>query len=441
MWSGEFRYQPFLRWMRHCARKGVSLMPARQSAGAAFLWCLRHGARWWCRGGGECGRGAAPTSVATVAEHVCRRLNTPPLPPAMLNPQVPQGVETLVLRLLAKSPDARPASADEVVTALGALAAAPLTTAAVPGAPSAPPRPLNAALRSPFVAREKELAQLKERLEDAIAGRGFLMMVVGEPGIGKTRLSEELSVYARMRGAQVLLGQCYESDGAPPYIPFVEALRQYVNIRPPEALREEMGDGASDLAKLVSEIRTRVPNLPPAAPQEPEAERYRLLEAVSSFLVNSSKTTPLLLILDDIHWADKPSLVLLRAPGRRGRSPRLRLGGGSALLRDGAGIDGGSRVATTRSGRSSWNGSVTSSTPPAARKSVVSRFSNARLLSTSAWAAAPGSRRCTRDSAAAWSASSGTWTSRRVLRISKLPRRFSSKTHPTAPALPMCTSR
>ena len=257
-------------------------------------------------------------TVSVISQH----LNTPPLPPSMLNPQVPQGVETLVLRLLAKSPDARPASADEVVTALAALAAAPLSVAAVSGAP-APPRPLNAALRTPFVAREKELTQLKERLEDAIAGRGFLMMVVGEPGIGKTRLSEELSVYARMRGAQVLLGQCYESDGAPPYIPFVEALRQYVNIRPAEALREEMGDGASDLAKLVSEIRTRVPNLPPAAQQEPEAERYRLLEAVTSFLVNSSKSTPLVVVLDDIHWADKPSLVLLQHLARRLPASRM----------------------------------------------------------------------------------------------------------------------
>jgi len=259
-------------------------------------------------------------TVSVISQH----LNTPPLPPSMLNPQVPQGVETLVLRLLAKSPDERPASADEVISTLEALAATPLTAAeAAPGAQLAAPRPRTGALRSPFVAREKELAQLKERLEDAIAGRGFLMMIVGEPGIGKTRLSEELSVYARLRGAQVLLGQCYESEGAPPYIPFVEALRQYVTTRAAEALREEMGDAASDLAKLVSEIRARVPNLPPAAHQEPEAERYRLLEAVTSFLVNASKATPLLLVLDDIHWADKPSLVLLQHLARRLPASRM----------------------------------------------------------------------------------------------------------------------
>jgi class 3 adenylate cyclase/tetratricopeptide (TPR) repeat protein len=259
-------------------------------------------------------------TVSVISQH----LNTPPLPPTMLNPQVPQGVETLVLRLLAKSPEERPASAEEVVSVVVALAAAPTPAdAAKPGAQITPPRPATGALRTPFVARQKELAQLKERLEDAIAGRGFLMMIVGEPGIGKTRLSEELSVHARLRGAQVLVGQCYESEGAPPYIPFVEALRQYVNTRAPEALRQEMGDGASDLAKLVSEIRTRVPDLPPSVRQEPEAERYRLLEAVTAFLVNASKTLPIVLVLDDIHWSDKPSLVLLQHLARRLPASRM----------------------------------------------------------------------------------------------------------------------
>ena len=171
--------------------------------------------------------------------------------------------------------------------------------------------------RGPFVGREKEMAQLKERFEDSLSGHGSVVMMVGEPGIGKTRLAEELSVYARVRGAQALTGQCYESEGAPPYIPFVEAIRQYVNNRPPEALREEMGEGASDLAKLVSEVRTRVPDIPVTREQEPEAERYRLLEAVTSFMVSASKANPLLLILDDLHWADKPSLLLLEHLARR----------------------------------------------------------------------------------------------------------------------------
>ncbi|MFQ5665546.1 MAG: protein kinase [Candidatus Binatia bacterium] len=252
-------------------------------------------------------------TVSVISQH----LNTPPLPPALLNPQVPQALDTLVLRLLAKSPEDRPGSADEVTAMLASIAAAPLPSAPVTLAETVRARARTTAVRNPFVGREKELSQLKDRMEDAIAGHGLLMMLVGEPGIGKTRLSEELAVHARLRGAQVLLGQCYESEGAPPYVPFMEALRQYVSSRSNDDLRREIGDAGSDLAKLVSEIRARIPDLPPSAAREPEAERYRLLEAVSSFLVNASQPTAMLLILDDLHWADKPTLLLLQHLARR----------------------------------------------------------------------------------------------------------------------------
>ncbi|HEU4758995.1 MAG TPA: AAA family ATPase, partial [Dehalococcoidia bacterium] len=259
-------------------------------------------------------------TLGIISQHV----NAPPLAPSWHKPDVPPALDALILRLLRKSPDERPASAADVITALASIASAPAAEAPAAPPSSAPPRPpVVQNPRSPFVAREKELGQLKDRLEAALAAQGSLVMLVGEPGIGKTRLTEELSVYARLRGAQVLLGQCYEAEGQPPYIPFIEALRQYVNSRPPEALREEMGDGASDIAKLVSEVRARLPDLPRSPSQEPESERYKLLEAVTSFLVNASLANPLLLVLDDIHWADKPSLLLLETLARRLSNSRL----------------------------------------------------------------------------------------------------------------------
>ena len=87
-------------------------------------------------------------------------------------------------------------------------------------------------------------------------------MVVGEPGIGKTRTSEELATYAKMRGAQVLWGRCYEGDGAPAYWPWVQIIRSYVHDCEPKALASEMGPGAADIAAVVSEVRDALPGLP-----------------------------------------------------------------------------------------------------------------------------------------------------------------------------------
>jgi class 3 adenylate cyclase len=150
-------------------------------------------------------------------------------------------------------------------------------------------------------------------------------MLVGEPGIGKTRLADQLAVYARVRGAQPLTGRCYEGEGGIPYMPWVEGLRAYVLERPPDELRTELGSGASDIAKLVPEVHELVPDAPAAPTLEPEQERFRLFDSVSSFLINASRSTPLLIVLEDLHWADKPSLLLLQHLARRLGDCRLLL--------------------------------------------------------------------------------------------------------------------
>src|SRR5262249_25526774 len=154
-----------------------------------------------------------------------------------------------------------------------------------------------------------------------------LLMVAGEPGIGKTRLAEEAGVYARQRGAQVLVGRCYEGESASPYSCFVEVIREYVSMRPDDALKTEMGDSASDVTKLVPEIRKRFPDLTPAPATDPRDERMRLFESVTSFLISASKAKPITLQLDDLHWADKPSLLLLQHLARRFKGSRLMVVG------------------------------------------------------------------------------------------------------------------
>ena len=162
-----------------------------------------------------------------------------------------------------------------------------------------------------FVGRDAELETLRAALEESLSGNGRILMLVGEPGIGKTRTSEELCTYAKMRGAQVLWGRCYEGDGAPAYWPWVQIIRSYVHDRDPEGLASEMGTGASDIAEVVSEVRERLPGLPASIRLEPEEARFRLFDSISAFITNASRSKPLVVVLDDLHWADDHSIAVL----------------------------------------------------------------------------------------------------------------------------------
>jgi class 3 adenylate cyclase len=166
--------------------------------------------------------------------------------------------------------------------------------------------------RGIFVGRERELAELNSGLEDALASRGRLFLLVGEPGIGKSRLTDELITNARARGARVLVGRCWEAGGAPAYWPWVQSLRAYVRDADAETLRSQLHTSAADLAQIVPELRELLPSLPEPLLLESEAARFRLFDSTASFLRNASNAQPLVLVLDDLHAADEPSLLLLR---------------------------------------------------------------------------------------------------------------------------------
>ena len=174
-----------------------------------------------------------------------------------------------------------------------------------------------------FVGRQREMGELKACLEDALSGRGRLVTLVGEPGIGKTRTAQELATYAGLRQAQVLWGRCYEGEGAPPYWPWVQAIRSYVRDVDPEQLRSDMGAGAADIGQVVSDVGDWLPGLETPPQLEPAQARFRLFDSITAFLKSAGRRRPLVLVLDDLQWADHPSLLLLEFVAKELGNARL----------------------------------------------------------------------------------------------------------------------
>ena len=244
--------------------------------------------------------------VAIISQHI----NSPPVAPSWHNPEVPQALENLILRLLAKSPEERPESATEVAKALAAIGSSAPTVAE--RAVHSDTKSLSRLAGGVFIGREQETKQLRVALNETLTGNGHLFMLVGEPGSGKTRMTEQLATYARLCNAQVLTGSCYEGEGAPAFWPWLQIIRQYIQSREPSTLLSIMGSGASEIAHVVFELKELLPDLPALPSLEPEQARFRLFDSVTTFLKNASRRQPLVVVLDDLHWADKASLLLLQ---------------------------------------------------------------------------------------------------------------------------------
>src|SRR5580704_6292400 len=148
-----------------------------------------------------------------------------------------------------------------------------------------------------MVGREAEMAILEERVLDARAGRGGLVLVAGEPGIGKTRLASEVADGARQAGMAVVWGRCREDGGAPPYFPFVQVVQSAMARAGLSPI--DQGPGASDLESLVD----RHPAA--AVPQLDASQRFRLFASVASTLERCARESGLLVIIDDLHRADE----------------------------------------------------------------------------------------------------------------------------------------
>jgi len=260
--------------------------------------------------------GKPPFSGEDPVKIIFSHIHDYPVSPGRLNPKVPQALADCIMKLLEKEHGKRYQTAEDLLRVLRDIAESFLREVLVPShKPIVVPSPRPSMVReTQLIDRVEEMGLLREAVDRAVRGEGGLVFLHGEAGIGKTRLTKELGAYAHLRGMQVLYGRCpalFRMDGVPPYILWNEVIKNYLEFCTSEQLYKVIGYYPGEVCKLVPEIKQKLGTIPPSIPISPESERNRLFEAVSQFVTNISKETPLLVVLDDLQWTDQSSLLLL----------------------------------------------------------------------------------------------------------------------------------
>jgi class 3 adenylate cyclase len=181
--------------------------------------------------------------------------------------------------------------------------------------------------RTPYIGRSEERSLLRQAVARAIAGGGGVALIAGEAGLGKTRLVDEIATEAKASGMFVVRGHCYDMEGSLPYIPFVEAIEYGLTVTTQEAFRSAMGDAGPEIARFVPKVRVAYPDLPPPLALPSDQARHYMFESVCDFFERAAAVQPMLMVLEDLHWADESTTQLLESVARRvGRAPLLVIG-------------------------------------------------------------------------------------------------------------------
>ena len=258
-----------------------------------------------------------------MVQQLTQHLYATVVPPSTINPAIPDELENLILRLLEKQPGARPKSAAEVGAILSRLAVdRPYVTS--DAQPVEPVGLLSRMVRGRLVAREGEVAEAVAAWQRALSGRSSLLLISGEPGIGKTRMVRELIARVGFADGQALIGACY-AEGSMPYGPYTEII--------PNALQAATNGTEipldpltlAELVQIAPALGSNFPDLKPNPPIDPQAAQLRAFESVLRLVSHVAKTQPLLLVLDDVHWADSSTLALTRHILRRAAHQALKL--------------------------------------------------------------------------------------------------------------------
>jgi tetratricopeptide (TPR) repeat protein/predicted Ser/Thr protein kinase len=256
----------------------------------------------------------ADDPVAVISQH----LHAPVVPPRVINPDIPPGLENLIIRLLRKEPADRPGSAAEVRQ----LLEKPDILDEDVG-DKIEPNLLDRIVRGQIVGRQRELQNARNLWEKAQSGEGQNLLISGEPGIGKTRLMREMVSQAEVSGGQALIGVCFP-EGNGPYEAFGQVIRQA--FRRNDDLQDDLPAFVmAELIALTPNLKITFPDVPDNPPLEAKAQQQRLLESVVTLCRALSARAPLLLVVEDLHWADGGTLTLFRHMARRTRRQRIML--------------------------------------------------------------------------------------------------------------------
>ena len=266
--------------------------------------------------------GVHPFLKGTTSDTMAAVLRDPPTPPSG---GADLATHAIFDKLLAKEPGDRHQTATEVRVEVQRLR--DTTTGEIAVGVEGDLPSVGDGRRTAFVGRETERAELDRRVDETIRGRGGMVLIGGEPGVGKTRLVEQVLATAQRRRCLALTGRCYETEGTPPFMPFIETLEHYTRRVQPGALRTALGEAAPELARLMPDLRRLIPDMPAPLGLPPEQQRYYLFKQYAEFLDRACRVTPLVVLLDDLQWADDATVQLLQhlAP-QLGQMPMLVLG-------------------------------------------------------------------------------------------------------------------